>query len=435
MLAVSGGTDSLALLLATATVRKALGREIVVAHFSHGIRKSAEKREAALVRRIVRALDVHLVNEQAETNTSEASAREARYGFFARVATSRGATALATAHTMNDQAETLLLHLSRGSGLRGAGAIRQFSRREVNGEGLTLLRPILSASRANTEAVCAEWEWVPASDGTNRSVRYARNRVRLRVLPELAQINPEVAGALAAFASSAQEDDDLLTRLASEAIGEWEQRSTTDVNWPTQSLRELPAPLTARVIQSAWAVLRGEGAVLTRPQIDTIKQLLSRGSGTAELGVGATFVVEHNVASLTTRVLESRGFPATALRLPGQTIVGSWIITTEVIHAGVRGEINDSAWRATLDLDALADDIGVRARIDGDRFRPLGMAQEVRLQDVLVNAKVPRSQRDNRPLVVAGERIAWVAGVRIADWAKVTNKTTRVVVIEARPAS
>ena len=208
VLAVSGGTDSLAMLLATATVRESLGREIVVAHFSHGLRKSAEKREAALVRRIARELGLPLEHEQAETGRSEASARNARYAFFGRVASSRGAALIATAHTLNDQSETLLLRLTRGTGLRGAGAIREFSRRQLgqtNGEQLTLLRPTLGATRADTEEVCAEWELKPASDGTNRSVRYARNRVRRRVLPELAQINPDAGGALAAFAATAHQ--------------------------------------------------------------------------------------------------------------------------------------------------------------------------------------------------------------------------------------
>lgn len=435
VLAVSGGTDSLAMLLATATIRESLGREIVVAHFSHGLRKSAEKREAALVRRVTRALAIPLEHEQAQTGNSEASARSARYAFFERVASAHGAALVATAHTLNDQAETLLLRLSRGSGLRGAGAIREFSQRELSqagGEPLTLLRPILGTTRTDTEKVCAEWELTPASDGTNQSVRYARNRVRRRVLPELAQINPDAAGALAAFATTAQEDDDLLTQLATEAVAGEERREPTRATWPAHVLQVLPPSLLARVLQTAWTALRGDGAALSRAQIESIRWLLTRGSGAVDLGIGATFAVEHDTASLSTAAVESVAFAATPLALPGETIVGGWAITTS---AEPTGAISDSAWRATLDLDALGDDICVRCRIRGDRFQPLGMNQEVRLQDLLVNAKVPRSQRDNVPLVVAGERIAWVAGVRIADWAKVTPSTTRSVVIEARPLS
>jgi tRNA(Ile)-lysidine synthase len=432
ILAVSGGTDSLAMLLAAATVRESIKREIVIAHFSHGLRKSAERREAALVRRTARELQVPLEHEQAETGRSEASARDARYAFLGRVARLHRAAAVATAHTQDDQAETLLLRLSRGTGLRGAGAIREFSQREVSSERLALLRPILLATRADTSTVCAEWKLTAASDGTNRSVRYARNRVRRRILPELAEINPDVAGALAAFAVTAQEDDDLLTRLATEAVAEIERREPTTIAWPVHVLRELPSPLLARVLQSAWAVLRGGGAALSRAQIESIKRSIVRGSGWVNLWRGATFRVEHEAASLSTDHFTMGQFEPTTLHIPGEAVFGMWAITAGI---GPMGTISDDVWRARLDLNALGNNVCVRSRIEGDRFNPLGMEQEVRLQDVLVNAKVPRSQRDSLPLVVAGGRIAWVAGVRIADWAKVTRGTTRSALIEARPLS
>jgi tRNA(Ile)-lysidine synthase len=435
VLALSGGTDSLAMLLAAATVRQSLGREVIVAHFSHGFRKNAERREAALVRRVTRLLELPLEHEQADIKGSEASARDARYAFFGRVVAARGAAAVATAHTQNDQAETLLLRLSRGTGLRGAGAIRELSRRQIglpDDEPVTLLRPILSATRADTEEVCAEWEWTPASDGTNRSVRYARNRVRRRVLPQLAEINPSVVSALAAFAATAQEDDELLTRLAAEAIAGFEQREFARCAWPVHALRELAPPLLARVLQSAWAGLHQDGAALSRAQIESIEQSLKRGSGAVDLGEGATFAVEHDNASLLMVAIDAGSFAPTPLRIPGETVVGPWTITTSVQPVGA---IGDGMWHATLDLDALGDDLSVRCRVEGDRFRPLGMDQEVRLQDVLVNAKVPRSQRDGVPLLIAGTRVAWVAGVRLAEWAKVTPTTSRSLMIEVRRAS
>jgi tRNA(Ile)-lysidine synthase len=438
ILAVSGGTDSLAMLLATATVRESLGREIVVAHFSHGLRKSAEKHEAAMVRRVARELQIPLEHEQAQTGPSEASARDARYAFFGRVIASRHAALVATAHNQNDQAETLLLRLSRGTGLRGAGAIREFSRRRLDkatSDELPLLRPILAATRADTEQVCAEWPFTPASDGTNRSVRYARNRVRLRVLPELAQINPGVTGALAAFADGANEDDALLAKLAAEAVAGVEHVEQDRVTWAAHVLRELPVPLLVRVLQPAWAALRGAGAALSQAQITSIVQVLRRGSGATDLGLGATFAVEHDTATLSLEVMEPEAFERTPLTIPGETIVGGWGVTT---HVGPTGAFDGNPWQATLDLDVRDIQDGtvyVRSRISGDRFQPLGMDQDVRLQDVLVNAKVPRSQRDAVPLIVVGERIAWVAGVQIAEWAKVTSTTTQPVAIEVRRLS
>jgi tRNA(Ile)-lysidine synthase len=432
VIAVSGGADSLAMLLAAATVRRSLKREIVVAHFSHGLRKSAERREAAQVRRVARRLQIPLKHEQAAVGASEASARDARYRFFSRVAASVGAAAVATAHTQNDQAETLLLRLTRGTGLRGAGAIRELSVRAIEGIDVTLLRPILGVTRDRTVAVCAEWGLKPASDGTNRSVRYARNRVRRRVLPELAEINPAAVAALSAFADTARDDDDLLTRLASQAVATSERRTPDNVTWATNVMRDLPAPLFARVIQSAWASLRRDGAVLSSSQIEASAGLLARGSGAIHLEGKASFTIEQDTASLSLARVSSSNIAPISLVLPGETPFGAWAITakTEALIDHARDQ-----WQATLDLDALGDDICVRSRVDGDRFQPLGMDQEVRLQDVLVNAKIPRSKRDGLPLIVAGGKIAWVAGVRIAEWAKVSERTTRTLVLQVRPPS
>lgn len=432
ILAVSGGADSLAMLLAASAVRQSLGRDIVVAHLSHGVRKSAERREAALVRRVARYLHVPLEHEQAAAGSSEASARATRYAFFARVAHAHSATAVATAHTRDDQTETLLLRLTRGSGLRGAGAIRELSQSGGDDAPMTMLRPILQATRGDTTAVCAEWELTPASDGTNRSVHYARNRVRRRVLPELRKINPNAVAALAAFAAGAQEDDDLLASLAGEAIAGVEERNPTETRWPADALRSIPVPLLVRVLQAAWLALRGGGAALSREQIESIQRVLDRGSGSVDLAATGTFAVQQTTATLTTQASPTVSLPPTPLAISGSTTVGRWLITARV-DSGLA--VGDDPWCATLDLDALGDNVCVRGRIAGDRIQSLGLDHEVRLQDLLVNAKIPRSTRDDVPLVVAGGKIAWVAGVRIAEWAKVTDKTTRVVQIEARPIS
>jgi tRNA(Ile)-lysidine synthase len=429
VLAVSGGADSLAMLFAAVNVRRALGRELVVAHFSHGIRKRAEQGEAALVRRVARRFDLTLAHEQGAAGSAEASAREARYAFLSRVASTHGASAVLTAHTQDDQAETLLLRLTRGTGLRGAGAIRELSQRTIAGERLTLLRPLLAASRGATQSVCAEWEVTPASDGSNRSVRYARNRVRRRVLGELAQINPDVRGSLAAFAEQAQADEALLAQYARDAVAGDERRGRDDVRWSTRTLAGLPAPLLARVLQAAWASLRGEGVVLARTRINAIGRIIKGRTGLVELTGGGTVMVEQDLVTMRSTGVTATVFAAVDLAIPGAVIVSDWQVTAQPV-AGAQDD--GDAWRVALDADAVGVGVCVRPRARGDRFQPLGMPTEVRLQDVLVNAKVPRSLRDGLPLVVGDRGIAWVPGVRIAEWAKVTPETRRVVAFEVR---
>ena len=290
LLAVSGGADSMAMLLACAEIGARLRGRMAVAHFSHGLRPTADRRERAAVRRAAASLGVPFTSGAAQSPRDEAGARDARYRFLAQASASAGASAVLTAHTQDDQAETVLLRLTRGSGLRGAGAIRECSERTVEGQRLTLLRPLLRVSRADTEAVCAEAGVRPARDATNRSLRYARNRVRRRVLPHLAALNPHVRAALAGFAERADDDDSLLDQLAADAVAEVEQRTATAVVWPKSALRSLPPALLSRVLERAWRSLHGDGATLGQRKLAQAAHVVARG-GRLSLGRGCALSV------------------------------------------------------------------------------------------------------------------------------------------------
>ncbi len=428
VLAVSGGPDSLGLLLAAATVH---GRpELVAAHFSHGLRPSADPRGARLVKRVAASLGIAVEHGKAQAGPSEEKARDARYGFLAGVAADHGASAVITAHTQDDQAETLLLRLTRGAGLRGAGAMRELSARTAGGARLTLLRPLLGVSRAEMAAVCEEAGIEPVTDGSNRLLRYARNRVRSRVMGELAHINPDAAGALARFADSAQADDALLRALAADAVRGHEAREDGRVAWRRRALSELAEPLLARVLASAWEHVAGAGAALSAAKLGAAARLVrGPGGGELALGHGARLVVEQESCALGAVPASRAPLAAGPLAVPGVTHAGPWVAT--VSSGAAReldpAEVTGKGWRAALDADAAGGDLRLRARARGDRFQPLGMEQPVRLQDVLVNAKVPRGERDDLPLVVSEHGIAWAPGVRVAHWAVVTDATRRVV--------
>ena len=428
VLAVSGGPDSLGLLLAAAAVR---GRpELVAAHFSHGLRPSADPRAARLVKRVAASLGIALEHGSAHAGPSEEAARDARYGFLAEVAAAHGASAVVTAHTQDDQAETLLLRLTRGAGLRGAGAMRELSERAAGGARLTLLRPLLGVSRAEMAGVCEEAGIEPVHDGSNRRLRYARNRVRSRVMRELTHLNPNAAGALARFAESAQADDALLRTLAAEAIQRHETREDGRVAWRRGPLSELPEPLRARVLASAWEHVAGAGAALSAAKLGAAARLIrGPGGGELALGRGARLVVEQETCALGAVSTDQSPLVAGPLAVPGVTHAGPWVAT---VSAGApreldRATVTGKGWRAALDADAAGAGLRLRARVRGDRFQPLGLKEPVRLQDVLVNAKVPRGERDDLPLVVSDRGIAWVPGVRVAEWAVVTAATRRVV--------
>ena len=435
VLAVSGGADSLALLLAAASLSPRRRPALVVAHFSHGLRPSAEKREAALVRRAAAACGLPLMHSAGASGPTESAARNARYAFLAGVARATGAGAVATAHTEDDQAETVLLRLTRGAGLRGAAAMAEIGPWPSDGEeDLLLLRPLLGVPRTLTEQACAEAGVRPARDGSNRNLRFARNRVRRRVLPELERINPSVRSLLAGFALSARDDDALLAALAADAVAGAEKRSDGAVSWSRGALADLPLPLFARVAQDAFRHVCGASAALSRARVTAMHRLAGEShGGELALGGGVRFVVEQETCQIAGPALSTAQPGAVPLTTPGTTAFGGWELTAELTARPANGPSADP-WQAWLDADVVSGGLCVRVPARGDRFQPLGMDEGVRLQDVLVNAKVPRSSRALLPLVVSGQGIAWVPGVRIAHWARVTPDTRRVLVLTAQPA-
>src|SRR6266540_2005126 len=196
VLAVSGGADSTALSLLLAELQDEFGLVLHVAHFDHRARPLAAAGDAAFVAELANHIGATLRVGRADAPPkNEDDARNSRYDFLRRVARDLGATAIATGHTRDDQAETVLLHLTRGSGLAGLAGMRP----ERDG----IVRPLLAIGRSDTVAVCAAAGIAPREDPTNRSLRFARNRIRHRVLPELAKLNPEIGSAIARLADAA----------------------------------------------------------------------------------------------------------------------------------------------------------------------------------------------------------------------------------------
>lgn len=431
VLAVSGGADSAAMAIAFATIPSGKRPALVLAHFSHGLRPTADKRETRLVARLAESLGLDVKLGSASVGPSEAAAREARYGFLAKVSAELGACAVGTAHTLDDQAETALLRLVRGAGLRGGGGIREWSSREIGSHQVQLLRPLLVLTREQTEAVCREADYRPAADGSNRSLRFARNRVRSRVLPELARINPAARAALARFADNAREDDEALEALARDAVAGSERRSTERVVWGRTKLAQLPMALLVRVLQTAWRHVAGDAAALSRAKLDAMGRLIRRSDGgEITLGQGWRFAIDQRWCWIE-RATTYLATPFDAeLRVPGETQAGPWHVRAAAQRPTARGA--GDAWEMAMDADRVGERLCVRTRRPGERFHPAGMPGPVRLQDLLVNAKVPRAERDELPLVVGTEGIAWVPGVRVAEWAKVIEATRTAVVVSVQ---
>lgn len=278
VVAVSGGTDSTALLLLLADLAPDLGLVLHVAHFDHRVRRTGAA-DAQFVSDVAARAGATIRVGRAETPPkSEDEARRARYAFLERVAAERNAFAVATGHTRDDQAETVLLHLTRGSGIGGLGGMRP------SREGI--VRPLLCLSREETVAVCAAAGVTPREDPTNRSLRFARNRIRRRVMPELARINPQASAALARLADAAAGIASSQRSRATALLDAAQRNGAIDLD----ALGADPA-LREEALAAAWE--RVTGHVLTARHRDAVAAQAARGDGNGSLDLPGGRLIRH----------------------------------------------------------------------------------------------------------------------------------------------
>ncbi len=442
--AVSGGSDSVALLLLLLDVAGDGGFAVAgVAHVNHGLRGAQSARDEAFCRSLaarlglafeVRRRDVAQLARDGRVSV-EVAARHARYECLAEMAAVLKADTIATGHTRDDQAETFLLRLLRGAGASGLSGVRP-----RRGD---IVRPLLDIRRDELQAYLAGRRQAFRSDATNRDVGVPRNWIRHRLLPLLArQLNADVVEVLARDAAVLRDEAALLDRLAEETAGRLVQTDRHGgVRLDAPGLGTLPPALARRVVR--LAIDRLESAQFRG--FDHVEQVLAvaraaRGRAAADLpGVR----VERNGAGV---VLYKRGAsprPASLafryeLAVPGRADVPECACAIDVKLANrasgqlvSRQGFGGGSDVAVIDAAVAEAGLAVRSRRPGDWVRPLGLRGRKKLQDLLVDRKVPRSARDRVPLVVdAADRILWVAGHAVSQDARVTDRTRSVVVLK-----
>ena len=416
LVALSGGADSTALLLSLHRLfQEGRIRGLFAAHLNHGIRGESALGDQRFCVSLCNRLEIPLAVEQADApahakatgQTLEQAARELRYAFLERARVQFGASVIATAHHRDDQAETLLLHLIRGSGTTGLGGMKPRN-------GL-IVRPMLKTSREEILRYLAEQGEPYCEDETNAENAAARNRIRNELLPLLATYNPSIREALAKSAELFAQDDELLNQLADEA----EREISLGEGLKREELAGLPLPIASRIVRKRLYSLCGSVSqtdirrvlALTKAQTGTIIEL--------SCGFSAWTDAQALFAGTYPHVLEYE----VAFALCGESVTprGSWI--SERVDAW---QIPKDGYEAYLDLEKLPKDLVVRSRRAGDRFFPLGAPGERKLSDVLTDRKIPKHLRD-LPLLASGRDIYFVCGMTISERAKVTKDTREIL--------
>ncbi len=447
VVAVSGGPDSLALLTLLNRLSQPLGLTLHVAHLDHELRGADAKRDAQFVEETAYSLGlpVTLGQEDVESYRAgrglspEEAAREVRYGFLARVAAEQGAASVALGHTADDQAETVLMHILRGSGLSGLAGMSTLSYRpSAQGRGrVALLRPLLDATREETAAYCRWKGLTPIDDATNRSLEFTRNRTRLELLPFLSSYNPRIRDALLRLSSAAAHDQDYILGEAMQAFGKLATADGESIRIERDGFAALHPALKRHLLRLVYREATGSTDGLEHSHIEEMVKLSDAGAGrSVDLPGSLAFSVGYDSLSLAVNAGGASGPPALQgehpLSVPGDTRIPGWDVKARLLSPD-DASMDSGGYTANMDAERVGQRLCVRGRRPGDRFTPLGMAGSRKLQDFMVDARIPSASRGGVPLVVSDEGVLWVVGHRIAHWARVTDETTGILSLEFSP--
>ena len=425
--ACSGGADSLALLLLLWQLRKKYGVRIVAAHFEHGIRGEESLADAAYVKDFCAARKIPFAVASADVPAEaaarglslETAARELRYAFLERVRQERRFDSIAVAHHADDQSETVLMRLLRGTGTQGLAAMRPRS-----GAQGQIIRPLLGVTKAEIRAWCRRNHLQPREDSTNQQADCTRNRLRLLTMPQLRQeYNPELSRALCQLAEVAAAEGEYLDRQVNAL---WQDAGVVQKE-PEFALRQKgvaaqPLALQRRIIRRFWQEITGSPQDLGFVQAESLRELCIAGNtgGRQELPAGWTASVSYGRLVCRRLPAKDLAIPSPAvLQIPGETRWGDYCCQAQWRKSMPE---HTGSLECCLKPEQVPGQMVIRSREAGDTMLLKGGRKK--LKKLLIDDKIPQAERDRIPLLAAGQEILWVVGHRRSHLCRMDKDTT-----------
>jgi len=431
LVAFSGGPDSTALVHLLLEIRRQVPIDIVLAHFNHRLRRTAGRDERFVRAQakkwrlplVVQRQDVRTFAHRRGLNLEEAG-RELRYAFLRKAAARAGAAKIATGHTMNDQAETVLMRLLRGTGSHGLGGISPVVDKMI-------IRPLLGIERRELESYLRGKKADFCRDESNLNRRFLRNKVRLELIPYLQRnYDPGIIRGLSRLASLVQEEDEFLDGLAREKCARLISTEGTARLLDMSRLSSLPKALARRCVRRYLLELKGDLRDISYGDVDAILRLADGKDFHLHKNLilrrekNLLFLKEKAVPQLRYQYLwDGRGI------LPiGE--IGARFQGESIQKANVSEFLFDDGVRCYCDAGKLHLPLLVRSRREGDRYRPLGSPGRKKLKEIFRAKGIPVQARDRHPVFVSEERIVWVPALPVAEEFKVTARTKTVFLFQ-----
>ncbi len=431
LIAYSGGVDSTGLLNLLLELREGWSFELFLGHFNHKLRQKADEDEQ-FVRRMARKYSLPLivgskdVSSYARTKklNIEEAGREIRYDFLKKTALKIGGAKIATGHTKTDQAETFLMRLMRGSGLRGLGGIFPL----VEG---TIIRPLIQVERKDIESYLKGKGIEFRIDESNLDRRFLRNRIRLDLIPYIKQnFEPEIVSSLGRIASIIREEDSLLEKIAQEKTKKVVSKKNNQVSLGVKPLSSLPRAMARRVVRDFISELRGN---LRAISFEDVESILALKEG-KEFPLRKDHVLRREQGQI---FLKSKVTPKISYEYRWEGKAPLNIKELKLKFEGkkmkrgksLRLDFDDQA-SAFFDLGKLKFPLLVRNRSEGDRYQPLGAPGQKKLKEIMRAKGIPLSERERRPVFLTGDKIIWILGLPISEKFKVEKGTSDIFAIK-----
>ena len=422
---VSGGADSIALALALAEI----GQPLALAHLNHGLRGAASDEDESFVVEFAGRLAIPVFTKSAQIGlvggNLEAAGRQARKEFFQSVMAEHGYGKLALAHNSRDRVETFLLHLLRGAGTEGLASMAPMT-------GATI-RPLLEVNRPEIENYLRSRSQSWRTDETNMDTRFARNRLRCNVIPELeALFNPKLVETLTRTIELLDAEDRWMRQLAQDWLARHGVQRGSELHVDARALRAEPEALARRVIRAALRQVRSSLKNVSFEHFESVRSLLQDGKSGKVIPVPGGIRAAREFDALVLRPeAESIAEFNYELAIPG-------VVRIPELGRSFRAEIvdclggDDDRGRVFVDGGIVGDYVNIRNWKPGDYYRPQG-GPAGKLKKLFQRARIPRSQRSRWPVFVTGSAIVWVASFPVSREFAPSGRTQKIVAFEALP--
>jgi tRNA(Ile)-lysidine synthase len=430
IVAVSGGPDSICLLDAMDGLSRELEISLVVAHYNHGLREEEDEAETRLVQDIAESMKLPFEKGKADhlrrqDSSVEERARDARYAFLEAVREKQMARKIALGHNRNDQAETVLIRLLRGSGPPGLAGIPPVRDKKI-------IRPLIEVKREEIMDYLKARRLPYAFDSSNMDIRYLRNRIRLELLPMMQDYQPQVIDRLCRLSNIIREEDLFMESTASDWIDrEAERDAEGSISVLLSSFIDLPGPLRNRVTRHILKKIGRGPREIGYDHIESVLDLADGRNPQSMIDLPNGLRVKKVYGRLEFILGPEKTFQeySYAIEGPGTFYLGAIdrTITLEKMEGGINDINEASETKVYLDADKIRYPLIVRNFRPGDRFIPLGMKGHKKVKDLFIDLKIPSEIRALTPIVTTQNDPVWICGYRIDDRFKVTPVTERIL--------